>query len=82
MKNFLFITLGIIIIASLIFLLGYLVGRGWDLSEEPIAGPASAAGRKVGKGEAAYKPHIAPEILPPKADLPYTVQVASSQREK
>ena len=36
MRNLLLITLGIIIIASLIFLLGYLLGRGYGLKSQPI----------------------------------------------
>jgi len=77
MKNFLFIILGIIIIASLIFLLGYLVGRGYDLREEPII-------RKAEKEEVVSKAPITTEVpsLKVKADLPYTVQVASSQSEE
>jgi len=76
MKNFLFTTLGVVIIASLIFLLGYLVGRGCDLREEPII-------RKAEKEEVVSKAPITPEVpyLKVKADLPYTVQVASSQSE-
>ncbi|MBU4128669.1 SPOR domain-containing protein [bacterium] len=82
MKNFLFITLGIVIIASLIFLLGYLVGRGYDLREEPIA-------KRIEKKETISKPPVSPS---PKVGLPpapsrsigmgYTVQIASSQSEE
>ena len=83
MRNFLVIILGIIIVASLIFLLGYLVGRGYELREEPIA-------KKVEKKETISKP---PVSLSPKVGLPpapleknflmgYTVQVASSQSEE
>ena len=75
MRNLLFITLGIIIIASLIFLLGYLVGRGYELREEPVA-------KKVERKETISKPRITPETHPSKVDLPYTVQVASSQSEE
>jgi DedD protein len=75
MRNFLFIILGIIIIVSLIFLLGYLVGRGYELREEPIA-------KRIEKKEVVPKPRITPEARPLKADLPYTVQVASSQSEE
>lgn len=82
MRNFLSITLGIIIIASLIFLLGYLVGRGYKLREEPIA-------KRVERKEVIPKPRVAPEIPPlpaspvgGKEGLPYTVQVASSQSEE
>jgi DedD protein len=97
MRNSLFVALGIIIIASLIFLLGYLVGRGYELREKPVA-------RKIEKKEVIPKPRITPEIPPLKAGLPstplevpnkvgadapgvllltgYTVQVASSQREE
>ncbi len=78
MKNFLFIILGIIIIASLIFLLGYLVGRGYELREEPIVRPS---GRKVEEREVS-RPRVAPKIPFLKADLPYTIQVASSQSEE
>ncbi|MBU4561476.1 SPOR domain-containing protein [bacterium] len=83
MKNFLFITLGIVIIVSLIFLLGYLAGRGYDLREEPIA-------KRIEKKETISKPPVSPS---PKVGLPpapleknflmgYTVQVASSQSEE
>jgi len=75
MRNFFFIVLGIIIVASLIFLLGYLVGRGYELREEPIT-------EKVEKKEIIFKPQITPKIPSPKAGLPYTVQVASSQSEE
>ena len=75
MKNFLFITLGIIIIASLIFLLGYLVGRGYELREEPIS-------KRIEKKEVVSPPRVTPEISSLKEGLPYTVQVASSQREE
>ncbi len=75
MRNFLFITLGIIIVASLIFLLGYLVGRGYELREEPIA-------KRVERKEVIPKPRVAPEIPPLKTGLPYAVQVASSQSEE
>ncbi len=75
MKNFLFTTLGVVIVASLIFLLGYLVGRGYDLKEEPVI-------RKVEKKEVVSPPRVTPEIPSLKKDLPYTVQVASSQSEE
>lgn len=75
MKNFLFITLGIIIVVSLIFLLGYLVGRGYELREEPIA-------KGVERKEVIPKPRVAPEIPLLKTGLPYAVQVASSQSEE
>lgn len=75
MRNFLFVTLGIIIIVSLIFLLGYLVGRGYELREEPIA-------KRVERKEVIPKPRVAPEIPPLKTGLPYAVQVASSQSEE
>lgn len=75
MRNFFFIVLGIIIIASLIFLLGYLVGRGYDLRGEPII-------RTAEKEEVVSKAPITPEVPSLKKDLPYTVQVASSQREE
>ncbi len=78
MRNFLVIILGIVIIASLIFLLGYLVGRGYELREEPIVRPS---GRKVEEREIS-KPRVAPKIPSPKADLPYTIQIASSQSEE
>jgi len=78
MRNFLFITLGLIIIVSLIFLLGYLVGRGYELREEPLVRPP---GRTVEEREVS-KPRVAPKIPSPKADLPYTIQVASSQSEE
>ncbi len=83
MKNSLFIVLGIVIIASLIFLLGYLVGRGYELREEPIA-------KRIEKKETISRPRVS---LSPKVGLPpapleknflmgYTVQVASSQSEE
>lgn len=75
MKNFLFITLGIIIVVSLIFLLGYLVGRGYELREEPIV-------KRIEKKEVILKPRVTPEIPPLKTGLPYAVQVASSQSEE
>ena len=75
MRNFLFITLGIIIIASLIFLLGYLVGSGYELREEPTI-------KGIEKKEVISKPRTIPETRPLKTDLPYTVQVASSQSEE
>lgn len=75
MRNLLFTILGIIIIASLIFLLGYLVGRGYELREEPIV-------KKVEKKEMVSPPRITPKIPPLKEGLPYTVQVASSQSEE
>ena len=77
MRNLLFTILGIIIIASLIFLLGYLVGRGYELREKPII-------RKAEKKEVILPSRITPEVpsLEVKADLPYTVQVASSQSEE
>lgn len=95
MRNFLFVTLGIIIIAFLLFLLGYLVGRGYDLGEKPIArlaspassadrpaSPASGQVRKIEKRETVSQPPITSEISPRQADLPYTIQVASSQSEE
>jgi len=75
MRNFLVIILGVVIIASLIFLLGYLVGRGYELRDEPVA-------KKIEKKEVVPKPRITPAARPLKADLPYTVQVASSQSEE
>jgi septal ring-binding cell division protein DamX len=83
MRNLLFTILGIIIIAFLIFLLGYLVGRGYELREEPIA-------KRIEKKETISKPPVSPS---PKVGLPpaplekdflmgYTVQVASSQSEE
>lgn len=106
MRNFLFVTLGIIIIAFLLFLLGYLVGRGYDLGEEPLArsaspalsaarpvssadkpastaiGPGGPTGVKIEKRETVSQPGITSEISPRQADLPYTIQVASSQSEE
>ena len=80
MKHFLFLTVGIIVIASLIFLLGYLVGRGYNLGEEPIARSLSA--RKVEEKKVAFPPSVAPVIVPPREELPFAVQVASSQSEE
>lgn len=82
MKNFLLITLGIVIIASLLFFLGYLVGRGYDLKDEPIVQSLPPPGAEVEEREAVSEPRIASEIPLLKADFPYTVQVASSQSEE
>jgi cell division septation protein DedD len=90
MKNFLFLTLGIIIIASLIFLLGYLVGRGYKLGDELTAGPVSVGEpekEKIISPSRSIQESPPEEIIlhrPGNKDLAeFTVQVLSSQsREK
>lgn len=80
--NVFLIILGLIIIACLVFLLGYLVGRGHELREEPMARIRRPAGREEEKQKVVFKPRVAPEIPPLKAESSYTVQVAAFQIEE
>ena len=82
MRNLLFTILGIIIIVSLIFLLGYLVGRGYELREEPVAKRIEKK-ETISKHPVSLSPKVGITPAPSRSiGMRYTVQVASSQSEE